>query len=380
MSKKYIKWDLEKIQNWLDIEHPDSKILNTEYMSNIKLSWQCDQGHTWLARWHGIHDSYSWCPHCSGNSQLTIEEINNILNVLHPGSKCLAVEYINNSTKMPFQCSKGHIWSATSDGIVGKRHRWCPHCAGLAKLNINMMYSFAATKINKAGNRAARCNSTEYINSRSDLNWTCQECFKDFDMHWGDVNQNHWCPHCANNIKLTLKKINTVLSVIHPGGKCLATEYINNKTIMLFQCDANREHIWSSHWNNIIACGNWCPECLHKHQTQCKKILETLLGHIDKLTGNYIDNMGKKRKIYFDGYNEKHRVAFEYNGEQHYKFHYFHQGDIQKFERQKQRDIEAQKYCLENHITLLIIPYTADNNLEQYITTIIKQQKEIILW
>ncbi|KKL82784.1 hypothetical protein LCGC14_1981250, partial [marine sediment metagenome] len=42
------------------------------------------------------------------------------------------------------------------------------------------------------------------------------------------------------------------------NGKCLSTEYKNNKTRMSWQC--GKRHIWYSIFSNIRA-GGWCPEC-----------------------------------------------------------------------------------------------------------------------
>lgn len=73
----------------------------------------------------------------------------------------------------------------------------------------------------------------------------------------------------------------------------------------------------------------------------------------------------------FDFYIEKIKTAIEYNGKQHYK-------DIDFFtttlEQQQERDAKKEKYCIENNIDLVIIPYFySDEQIETAIKKIINK-------
>jgi len=46
------------------------------------------------------------------------------------GGKCLSKRYVNNSTKMLWECKKRHQWS-TRLNDVKNNNNWCPYCAGL---------------------------------------------------------------------------------------------------------------------------------------------------------------------------------------------------------------------------------------------------------
>ncbi len=53
----------------------------------------------------------------------------------------------------------------------------------------------------------------------------------------------------------------------------------------------------------------------------------------------------------------------EYQGQQHYEpIEYF--GGEKAFERQKERDLEKKKFCEENNIELIIIPYNNESIIE----------------
>jgi hypothetical protein len=42
------------------------------------------------------------------------------------GGKCISDEYVNSSTKLRWECGRGHIWDAAPSDI--KRGKWCPEC------------------------------------------------------------------------------------------------------------------------------------------------------------------------------------------------------------------------------------------------------------
>jgi hypothetical protein len=60
-----------------------------------------------------------------------------------------------------------------------------------------------------------------------------------------------------------------------------------------------------------------------------------------------------------DCYNGELRLAFEYQGVQHYEFvPFFHEGDPERLEKQKQRDRRKREMCFEQWVTLVEVPYT----------------------
>ncbi|MFP3414319.1 hypothetical protein SB773_22455 [Bacillus sp. SIMBA_074] len=102
--------------------------------SKTPLKWQCAKGHIWEARPNNIKNG-SWCPECSGLKRNTIEYMHELAKA--KGGKCLSTTYVNNRTKLLWQCAKGHIWETKPLVIVNGR--WCPECAGKKKLTIEDM-------------------------------------------------------------------------------------------------------------------------------------------------------------------------------------------------------------------------------------------------
>ena len=107
-------------------EKRGGKCLSTIYKNNqTKLEWECSKGHKWLAIPANIRNHGKWCPKCSGNARLTIEDMHQIAK--ERGGSCLSDMYVNNSTKLNWQCAEGHEWSAVPSSI--KNGTWCRKCS-----------------------------------------------------------------------------------------------------------------------------------------------------------------------------------------------------------------------------------------------------------
>ena len=117
------KLTLEECQQFA--ESKNGKCLSTEYVNvDTKMRWKCDKGHEWRAIFGSIKRG-SWCPDCSGNVKLTLEECQRF--AISKNSECLSTDYVNIDTKMRWKCDKGHEWDAKFDDIKNKG-RWCPQC------------------------------------------------------------------------------------------------------------------------------------------------------------------------------------------------------------------------------------------------------------
>jgi thiol-disulfide isomerase/thioredoxin len=101
-------------------------LLSTEYKNaTSKLKWQCENGHVWSALYTGIKFRNDWCPQCSKTKKPTLQYISN--TALLRGGALLSTKYINNKSKLLWQCEKGHTWEASWYSI-NIRNSWCPYC------------------------------------------------------------------------------------------------------------------------------------------------------------------------------------------------------------------------------------------------------------
>lgn len=102
------------------------KCLSTKYINaRSKLLWQCSRGHKWMNTPSHIKKG-QWCRVCSGKQKLTLDDMKAL--ALERGGRCLSKKYTNHKTKLEWICAKNHQWEAAPGHI--KRGQWCPTCAG----------------------------------------------------------------------------------------------------------------------------------------------------------------------------------------------------------------------------------------------------------
>jgi len=244
--------------------------------SSTKLRWQCKKGHQWKTTPSNITNG-AWCPHCYGHLTLAIGDMQRLAK--EKGGKCLSTEYINSQTKLKWQCKKGHTWEAISTSIKNGNH-WCPYCVGLARRTIEDMQNMAEQK-------GGECLSREYINSKVRLKWKCKEGHI-WEATPNAIQRNQWCPHCAGTRKLSIEDMHKLAK--NRGGECLSTEYINSKTKLKWQCKEG--HRWWAKSNDIQT-GYWCPYCAGsvKHTIEDMQRLAKKKKAV-RLSTKYVNNKG----------------------------------------------------------------------------------------
>lgn len=215
--------------------------------------------------------------------------------------------------------------------------------------------------------------------------------------------------------------IQNIQQFIYNNGsktKVLSPQYISNKTKIKFKCECGREY--SIPWNRVLNLRKvYCNHCGYKYITetqrtsvsdlrkevrsygydlvkgveQCSKSLtvineygdifhttiyvfrkgglptgrrsssgEILVGkylmseHIKYETQKTFKKCRHINLLRFDFYLPKYKICIEVNGKQHYEpIEYF--GGKERFETQRIRDNIKRKFCEENNIKLLEIPY-----------------------
>ncbi|MCP4130769.1 MAG: hypothetical protein GY754_07290 [bacterium] len=244
MLKKYTIEDMQEIA-----KARGGKCLSEKFIDVVtKLKWECKEGHTWEAIPASVKGG-SWCKKCVHNkNKLTIEEMREIAK--DRGGKCLSNTYINEKSKLKWECKEGHSWESTPDSV--KRGSWCAECAGKKKLTIEEMKRIAKK-------RGGKCLSGTYISRTSKLKWQCKE-----GHTWEAVPSNiitgQWCPVCAiNKSKMTIEEMRNLAKA--RGGKCLSKEYITSEVKLKWQC--KKGHTWETAPVNVKR-GAWCAECAGK--------------------------------------------------------------------------------------------------------------------
>jgi hypothetical protein len=172
-------------------ERMNGKCLSDKYKGiNQKLKWECNVcGYSW----HSIPKSVikgHWCPNCAGRPAYSIEQMKKI--AAEKSGSCISKKYINNHSKLVWECSKKHIFKMSPNAV--KSGQWCPKCRRIQSANkrratIEEMYQIALE-------RNGKCLSTTYIKSNRKLLWECADGHQ-WEATPNSVKLGSWCPICS---------------------------------------------------------------------------------------------------------------------------------------------------------------------------------------
>lgn len=233
------------------------RCLATQYQNaRSPLEWQCHEGHRWSTSPASVIAG-SWCPQCAQTARLTLALMQRIAR--HREGRCLSSTYRNNTTPLEWQCRKGHRWRATPAKVKGSRQgtgTWCPVCA---RHNSRGLPRFEPLQLQDvqtlARDRGGECLAKDYINNRTPLLFRCAEGHK-WLLRVKDLKRGNWCPHCAHRAPRSLDEMHSFARGL--GGACLSPTYINLKTLLEWQCEEG--HVWQATAANVLR-GTWCPVC-----------------------------------------------------------------------------------------------------------------------
>ena len=295
-----------------EIEKIGYKCLSQKYVNNnTKLKIQCDKGHTYNVKWSHIQRGRR-CRICFfDRRKKVIEEVKEYVELFN--YKCLSKEYINNYTKLRFQCDRSHIYEATySNFRQGQR---CPYCAGLKKKTIEEIHIYVESFNYK-------CLSDEYVNSSTKLKFKCGNNHQ-FIMTWNHIQRGDRCPICYNNNrgvsqKLNIEYVKTETTRLTNGDyKCLSEIYINASNKLEFQC--SNDHIYKAKWTSFLR-GQRCPICWTESisgenhpnwKNYTEEDRKNIISYRDEIT--QLTNINYKKYFYLINPNKLNRSYGEYH-------------------------------------------------------------------
>ena len=178
------------------------RCLATEYCGMARnVQWECKKGHSWLATPKAVLSGNRWCPFCAQRVPIGLERLREL--AAQRGGECVATEYVNAHSKVPWKCERGHVWEATVASVLNLG-RWCPHCR---KIGLPRLQAHAASL-------GGRCLAKSYRNRSVKLLWECREGHRWKATADNVMNKKSWCPTCATKIWRTEEEIRNILQTI----------------------------------------------------------------------------------------------------------------------------------------------------------------------
>ena len=204
-----------------------------------------------------------------------------------------------------------------------------------------------------------------YINSKTKVSIRCTT----HDIVFAQTPNNHMngqgCPMCSKEsmsnlfrqqIQMFIAECNKKHKNKYDYSKVI---YKDRHTNIIITCQMHGD--FTQRANSHIR-GRGCPTCKKSHSEN--KIAEWLSSvYITYIREKRFLNCTHKYTLPFDFYLPDYNTCIEYDGEQHFMIKDFWGGD-EALQLTKHRDNIKTKYCLDNNITLIRIPYWDRDNIQ----------------
>lgn len=288
-------------------------------------------------------------------------------NPNYPNMDILTKEIHGGKTRIKCKCKVcTHEWETNVEHLVyGKTG--CPKCKGTLKITNDEFL----TRMKEMHPLIVPLDN--YVNNSTKISLYCTECTNVWKAKPSHLFDGHGCPVCGaikNGLGRTkkhddfvdeMKSLNANIQII---GK-----YTNSQTHIKCKCLICGE-TWDSKPNNLLN-GYGCPICAtSKGEQRIAEFLDSL--DIQYERQKKFSSCKNKKELPFDFYISKYNIAIEYDGKQHFEpvDWGFHDEElmIANFDDLQKRDGIKNKYCEDNGIKLIRIPYTEFDNIEMILS------------
>jgi hypothetical protein len=200
-------------------------------------------------------------------------------------------------------------------------------------------------------------------------------CGETFYSPWHRIQAGCGCPYCSIPAKKVGKRNNFAFEFPELAkewdfskNKISPVDILSGSNQYFWWICSNCKKGWFTKLNSRTNMRSGCPAC---SQSRGEKRIDSFLTNNNFIFKREKSLLGCKsiRNLLFDFviYFKKYVFVCEFHGEQHYaSIEYF--GGEQTFKTRKERDKIKQKYCEENNIPLIIIPYWDYDKIEEILT------------
>lgn len=264
----------------------------------------------------------------------------------------LIKEYKGVMFKYPVKCLEHGVWEVSLDNHINKKSG-CPLCKGFNLKNQDKIKIAQNIHLNKYDYSEIKGR----ILQKEKQPIKCVEhgvFYQTWDNH---VNKKQGCPECAEygRKKRTIESIITQTVGLNTDYKYYWDTYIDYYVPMDIEC--SKHGVFKQTIANHLF-GQRCPKCIRSMgEEKIEEILKSKkISYITQKTFKECINPKTKYMLRFDFYIPEKNILIEYDGELHFKsVEYF--GGEKTLKKYKYLDNIKTKYCLDNNIKLIRIPY-----------------------
>lgn len=310
--------------------------------------------------------------------------IHQVKKFVKENSECelLSSEYVNSKSKLKFKCKCGNTYFVTFSMFKYQNMRNCRDC-GIKRRNKNKAHSLEYIKdfIENISGSECKLLSTEYTNVSTPLEILCK-CGNTFttDFHHFSTQNKRQCTECGNYIRnnstrLTNEYIKKYVEIDSKSNcELIKCDYKNASSRIEVKCPCG-EHFKTTFnefkWNNRIRCRK-CSSSISKMENDIVNILGD--WNIEYIHQCKFEGCIDKRELPFDFYFPQEKICIEADGRQHFEPVIFgsmtYSDALENFKIVKRHDEIKDKFCKDNNMKLIRIPYWERNNIKAILESI----------
>lgn len=342
---------------------PHIKVIGTYVNAFTHITHYCTKhNHYWEACPHEVLQKLR-CPICGmelyqRKRRKTHEAYVKEVALKNPSIEVVG-KYVNSKTKITHYCKVHNcFWDTTPNSILNGCG--CPMCRldkfKKTRTKTHEEYLQLLNEVNPEiiplENYVTATTKILHYCKRHDLKWEttpynvlnlacgCPECLKE------KISEKNRKSHEQYLLDLKDKKIDVMV----------VDEYINSSTPIKHKC-VKCGYEWYSNPTCVLN-SKGCPHCaMSKGEKSIKDWL--IDNNIEYYSQYKYEDCKDRRPLPFDFYLPKYNLCIEYQGKQHYEeIEYF--GGKDAFTVRQEHDEIKRKYCKENGVELLEIPYYAN--------------------
>ncbi|PET65156.1 hypothetical protein CN514_12360 [Bacillus sp. AFS001701] len=364
------KFTLKQVKQYV-LEHSDCILISNEYIGIYeKLDFICGCGKPFQKSFFAFkYNKQYQCKSCGfartrDSMSLNIEEIKRYVEK-HTNCKLVSTEYKSNREKLDFICECGNPFQKSFEKFKGRNEILCKTCGRLKQMEARKLTFETVFKFVDENSNCVLI-SKEYKNAHTKLEFLCS-CGKKFKKTFDKFmsrNQRQ-CKKCGYHNISIIKTLNfeDVKKFVEEHSDCIlkSTEYIDYYSELEFECKCGK--MFKTSYDNFKHTDRRrCITCTKIRSKGEFKIQSYLLKNNIKFEEEYrFPDCKYKNTLPFDFYLPDLNICIEFDGKQHFEEVFVNQD----LKAQKKRDKVKTKYCKDNKIELIRIPYYEYKNINE---------------
>jgi hypothetical protein len=213
---------------------------------------------------------------------------------------------------------------------------------------------------------------------KSKVRLKCNNCKETWEAYIGNIFKGQGCPYCNHRLANSINNLLVLFPEIcldwdYNKNELYPNKFLPGSNVKVWWKCHKCKYEWCSTINNRTGISPNCPRC---SKSKGEIIVENFLlknNIIYVAQYRFIDCRYKNPlpfdfAIFYDDEKKDLKKILEYDGELHYRPYHKREDSIKKLMETQRNDKIKTRYCFENNIDLLRIPYWEKNNIEQILT------------